>query len=180
MSALAPFVVVEPLLASERWDLGSPVVGEDVALALQEFDGLFAREVEAVDAFGCESAVLLLSVLVFANHAAPSVAASAFGRGHVDVAVSDWPHAAVGVDDLVDVGAVSDCLCVGMSEDLVLLLFAHMVEAVHRTGDPALFLGLFLAFAGDGAAVAFRVSEEVVVVPEVFSGKDGASWAAVG
>ena len=84
------------------------------------------------------------------------------------------------VDDLVDVGAVSDGLRVGVAEELVLLRLAHTVEAVHRISDPALFLGLVLAFAWYGAAVAFRMAQEVVVVPEVFSGEDGASWAAVG
>ena len=180
MPPLTPFVVAEPLLAAEFRHLLAPLVGQDVAFALQKLDGLFAREVEAVDAFGREPAPLPLSVLVSADHAAPPIAASAFGRGHMDIAAADWPHAAVRVDDLVDVGAVSDGLRVGMPEDLILLLFAHIVEAVHRTGDPALFLGLFLAFAGDGAAVAFRMAKEVVVVPEVFSGEYGASWAAVG
>ena len=123
---------------------------------------------------------MLLAVFVFADHAAPPVSAGAFGRGHADVAASDRPHASVCVDDLVDVGAVSDGLRVGVAEELVLLRLAHAVEAVHRISDPALFLGLVLAFAWYGASVAFRMAQEVVVVPEVFSGEYGASWAAVG
>lgn len=180
MPSLTVSVVVQPLAAAKLRHLLAPFVGQDVALALQEFDGLFARKVKTVDAFRCEPAPLALSVFVFADHMAPSVAASAFGRGHADVAASDWPHASMRVDDLVDVGSVPDGLRVGMSEDLVLLIFAHAVEAVHRRCDPALFLGLFLAFAGNGATVAFRMTKEVVVVPEVFSGEDGASWATIG
>ena len=56
MPSLTVSVVVQPLAAAKLRHLLAPFVGQDVALALQKFDGLLAREVEAVDAFRREPA----------------------------------------------------------------------------------------------------------------------------